>query len=92
MPWEEMKKAEGSTDAGNVDLIIPTFQLELQCTDKFADFHTREFEQAMHGERGKKTLRDGARVIAQYINHLAENPDVLRQIQKEHREYREVKL
>lgn len=92
MPWEEMKKAEGSTDAGNVDLIIPTFHLELQCTDKFADFHTREFEQAMHGERGKKTLRDGARVIAQYINHLAENPDVLRQIQKEHREYRGVKL
>ncbi len=90
MPWCEMAKAEGSTDAGNVDLSVPTFHLEIKGTDSFCDFHTREFEAQMHGARGQKTLRDGARVLAQVINRLAENPDELRAIQAEHRAYRQL--
>ncbi len=88
MEWDEMEKAEGSTDAGNVDLVVPTFHIELAGTDEFCAFHTVEFEKAMHGERGRKTLKDGARVICHYVNHLAQNKDVLLKIQSEHREYR----
>ncbi|MEG1385211.1 MAG: M20/M25/M40 family metallo-hydrolase [Oscillospiraceae bacterium] len=88
MPWQEMAGPEGSTDAGNVDLCIPTFHIELNGTDKFCGFHTREFEAEMHGARGQKTLLNGTQVIAQYINYLAQNLDLLTQIKKEHKAYR----
>lgn len=88
-PWQEMSGPEGSTDAGNVDLVIPTFHLEIAATDRFASFHTREFEQAMRGDRGLRTLRDGSSVLAQYANALARTPHLLETILAEHRAYRE---
>ncbi len=90
MEWTEMEKAEGSTDAGNVDLVIPTFHIELKGTDTFCAFHTADFEKQMHGERGRKTLKDGAKVICHYVNYLANNKDALEKIKEEHRAYRSV--
>jgi amidohydrolase len=87
-PWQEMQGPEGSTDAGNIDLIIPTFHLEIAATDCFCGFHTKEFEQAMHGDQGRRTLRDGTSVLAQYAYALGTTPGLLDTIKAEHQAYR----
>lgn len=89
----EVKEAlypSGSSDAGNVDLVTPTFHLGIQGTDTFIDIHTPEFEQLMYGDRAKKTLRDGAKVIANFLWMTASNPELMEQIRTEWKAYREV--
>lgn len=85
---EPMEYPEGSTDAGNVDLVIPTFHLEIKGSDTYVNFHTREFERLMYGARAEKTLLEGAGVIASVISHLAFNKPLLEQIKQEHKDYR----
>ncbi|MDR1510758.1 MAG: amidohydrolase [Synergistaceae bacterium] len=87
-PYCEMPRPEGSTDAGNVDLVIPTFHLEISATDEYTSFHTAAFAAASRGPRGKKTLTNGASVMAQYANALAKTPGLLEKIKSEHRAYR----
>jgi Metal-dependent amidase/aminoacylase/carboxypeptidase len=89
MEVEEMEFPEGSTDAGNVDLVIPTFHLEIKGTDTPVSFHTKEFEQLMYGDRARKTLRDGAKVIANFIWQTAYKEGLLETITQEWKFYRD---
>ncbi|MFA9381747.1 MAG: M20/M25/M40 family metallo-hydrolase [Acetanaerobacterium sp.] len=85
---EPMELPEGSTDAGNVDVVIPTFHLEIKGSDTYTNFHTKEFEKLMYGERAKKTLRNGTRVIAGFIQRLAFDSELFEKIKEEYRAYR----
>lgn len=84
----EMEFPEGSTDAGNVDMVIPTYHLELKGSDEYVNFHTIEFERLNHGERAKRTMYEGSCVIANFIANTAYKEGLLEQLKKEHKEYR----
>lgn len=86
---EEMKYPEGSTDAGNVDLVIPTFHLEIKGTDNYVNFHTVEFEKLMYGDRARKTLYNGSRVIGNFIARTAYKEGLLDKLKQEHKAYRD---
>lgn len=85
----EMEFPEGSTDAGNVDMVIPTYHLELKGTDEYVNFHTVEFEKLNYGDRAKQTMYEGSCVIANFIANTAYQEGLLEQLKKEHSEYRE---
>lgn len=57
-------KIFGSSDAGNVSFVCPTFHPCLQVVDMGIATHTREFEKAMKTERAYQALEDGAKLIA----------------------------
>lgn len=54
----------GSSDAGNVSFVCPTFHPCLQVTERGVAIHTREFADAMKTKRAYQALVDGARIIA----------------------------
>lgn len=54
----------GSSDAGNVSFVCPTFHPCLQVTERGVAIHTREFADAMKTKRAYQALADGARIIA----------------------------
>lgn len=85
---EPIKYPNGSTDVGNVDLVIPGFQLEIKGTDTPIPFHTVEFEQLTHGERAMKTLKLGAKVIAAFIARTAYDEGLMKQIIDDWTKYR----
>ena len=84
----EMEYPEGSTDAGNVDMVIPTYHLELKGSDKYVNFHTVEFERLNYGERAKQTMYEGSCVIANFIANTAYENGLLDKLKEEHAEYR----
>lgn len=84
----EFETPGGSTDAGNVDTLIPTFHLQIKGVAPGTEMHTKEFEACMHGENAKETLLRGAKVIASYVARLAYEPDLFDTIKKSHDAYR----
>ena len=57
----------GSSDAGNVSFVCPTFHPTLQIVDKGIAIHTKDFEAAIRTERGHKSIENGAKIIALLI-------------------------
>lgn len=57
----------GSSDAGNVSFVCPTFHPCLQVVKRGIAIHTREFAEAMKSERAHRVLADGAKIIAYQI-------------------------
>ena len=57
----------GSSDAGNVSFVCPTFHPTLQIVDKGIAIHTEGFEAALRTERGHNSINDGAKIIALHI-------------------------
>ena len=57
----------GSSDAGNVSFVCPTFHPTLQIVDQGIAIHTTDFEAAIRSERGHKSIDDGAKIIALHI-------------------------
>lgn len=57
----------GSSDAGNVSFVCPTFHPCLQVADCGTPIHTRAFAEAMQGERAERALIDGAKIISYQI-------------------------
>lgn len=88
MDYEIATKPDGSTDAGNVDLLIPTFHLEIKATDDNIETHTPAFEKLLYGENGQAILKNAAKIMAAFIVRLANEPELLEKIKEEHRMYR----
>ena len=64
----------GSSDAGNVSFVCPTFHPCLQVTEKGICIHTRGFAEAMKTERAHQALATGARMIAYQVAKIFSNP------------------
>lgn len=90
MEAQEAVYPGGSSDAGNVDLVVPTFHLGIKGSDTFVDIHTVEFEKLMYGERARQTLRDGAKVIANFLWQTASRPELMERIREDWKAYREI--
>jgi len=54
----------GSSDIGNVSFVCPTFHPTLQLVDRGIAIHTREFVDAVKGEKAHRCIADGAKIIA----------------------------
>jgi amidohydrolase len=80
---------QGSTDAGNVDQLIPTFHPLVSVSNgKHVPLHDAAFAGLMKEESGYRGLYNGGLLIASLVHRLATNPHLLKSIQRQHREYR----
>lgn len=53
----------GSTDAGNVSFVCPTFHPTIQLVDKGVAIHTKDFEVCSRGEKANEVICNGAKII-----------------------------
>ena len=60
-------KIFGSSDAGNVSFVCPTFHPTLQIVDRGIPIHTREFADAVKSQRAHDSIRKGAMVIGLHV-------------------------
>lgn len=60
-------KIFGSSDAGNVSFVCPTFHPTLQIVDRGVPIHTREFAAAVKTDLAHETIGLGAKVIGMQI-------------------------
>ncbi len=54
----------GSSDAGNVSFVCPTFHPCLQIVDRGTAIHTRAFAEQVKSDRAHQGIMDGAKIIA----------------------------
>lgn len=79
----------GSTDAGNVDVLIPTFHPMFGVgDDPNITMHSQEFAKLIRGEAAGPALINGSRIVTGIIATLALDQELFEKVKKEHREYR----
>jgi metal-dependent amidase/aminoacylase/carboxypeptidase family protein len=88
LPYHIYEDPEGSSDVGNVDLVTPTLSLYANCTDEFISLHNKEIVPLLYGERGMKTLLEGTNVMATFLLRCGREPELLKNIQKDWKTYR----
>lgn len=74
------EKIFGSSDAGNVSFVCPTFHPTLQIVDRGVPIHTREFAQAVKTERAHEAIALGANVIALQIAKIFSDENKIKQM------------
>ena len=74
------EKIFGSSDAGNVSFVCPTFHPALQIVDRGVPIHTREFAQAVKTERAHEAIALGANVIALQIAKIFSDENKIKQM------------
>lgn len=74
------EKIFGSSDAGNVSFVCPTFHPTLQIVDRGVPIHTREFAQAVKTERAHEAIALGANVIALQIAKIFSDENRIKQM------------
>lgn len=84
---ENRNKIGGSSDIGNVDYICPAFHPSISIGTSYKT-HTQEFEKVMKNENVHKAIKEGGIIIAEFLNTLANNPDILAKIKEEHKKNR----
>ena len=90
MEWEEQQKPAGSSDIGNVDQVIPVFHPMISLGHEEIALYSKEFGELVKSENGRMAMEQAARVIIRIIERLAEDPELLSEIRKEHEEYRDL--
>lgn len=70
----EIPEFGGSTDIGNVSLVVPTIHPMLGLGDPTLSLHTRAFAEAARGEAGDRAVLDGAVLLAQTAIDVAATP------------------
>ncbi|OZG62662.1 amidohydrolase [Bifidobacterium lemurum] len=88
-PYGRYETPGASTDAGNVDMLIPTIHMEIQASDPDISLHTAAFESFMHGDRAKETLQNGASALATVLARLGYEDGLFDSIKTEHDRYRD---
>jgi len=88
MNWKEQTNPSGSSDIGNVDLVIPVFHPMISIGNSEISLYSKEFADEINGKGGRTGLENGAKVIARIIERLAFEPNMLKKVQEEHAIYR----
>lgn len=73
----------GSSDAGNVSFVCPTFHPCLQVVKRGTAIHTRAFAEAMKTEWAHRALVDGAKIIAYQIAKIFSDESRIQALQKD---------
>lgn len=59
----DTKQVFGSSDAGNVSMVCPTFHPTLQIVEADVAIHTREFAEAVKSPRAHQAIIDGSKIL-----------------------------
>ncbi|MEY8369716.1 M20 family metallopeptidase [Anaerovoracaceae bacterium 42-11] len=76
----------GSSDAGNVSYVCPTFHSTLKIVDEGVPIHTREFAEAVKSERAHKALADGAGIICRHVIKMLIDEENIKKLKTEFKE------
>ena len=79
----EHDKIFGSSDAGNVSFVCPTFHPTLQIVDKGVAIHTREFAQAVKTPRAHEAIRLGAMAIGLQVAKIFSDEEKIRRMKED---------
>lgn len=86
IPRNEEKELFGSSDAGNVSMVCPTFHSALEVAGPNVCVHTREMAEAMTTEDAHNTLRKGAMVISHHLIKLFGDEENIKRLKKDYEE------
>ena len=76
-------KIFGSSDAGNVSFVCPTFHPTLQIVDRGVAIHTREFAEAVKSPRAHDAIRQGAMVIGLHVAKIFSDEEKIRRMKED---------
>lgn len=85
---QPVQEPMGSSDIGEVDDRIPAFHPLIQVQEDLI-LHTKEMANAMTQPEGHQAIRDGGRILAEFIMETLENPALLDQIKEDYRKFTE---
>lgn len=74
------QKIFGSSDAGNVSHVCPTFHPCLQVSDQGVDIHTEAFAACMKTPRAHQSLEQGAKLISFFVAKIFSRDVILHQM------------
>ena len=79
----ELNINSGSTDTGNVSVIVPTIHAFLSIADETLPGHSTQFAAAAISEAGDKAVIDGAKALAMTAADIVTQPELLAKAKKE---------
>jgi len=79
----ETEKGYGSTDLGNVSVLVPAVSFNLSIAPSGVDVHQPEFCAAAASDTGHQALLDGAKVIAMTAVDLLTEPEIMTKVKEE---------
>lgn len=89
--WNSTSVARGSSDIGNLDVLIPVFNPMISTGVEEVPLYSREFSDLMKTDAGTRVMVNGAKVIMRIIEKLSENKELIDAVKKEHADYRSSK-
>ena len=79
------KVMPGSSDVGNVSKVVPTIQTILSITDKEIAGHSIEMVEAAASPKALEAIVIGAKALALTALDLFEDPELLKEVKKDHK-------
>ena len=78
-----MSRGLGSSDMGNVSVLVPTIHPMVAITSLDVMAHSPEFAEAAASEAGNRGLLDGAKAMAMTVVDLIARPDAMQRVKEE---------
>ncbi len=78
-----MKRAFGSSDMGNVSVLVPAIHPMVAIATADVMEHSPEFAEAAASEAGNRGLIDGAKAMAMTVVDLIAQPEVMKKVKEE---------
>lgn len=81
--YENMEKAEGSSDMGSISYRCPSFHPSVKVGDEKVELHTRKMADLMKSEDVKESIVNGANIITLFIEKIINNEKLRNEILEE---------
>jgi hypothetical protein len=78
-----MKRGLGSSDMGNVSVLVPAIHPMVAIAPVDVVAHSPEFAEAAASEAGNRGLIDGAKAMAMTVVDLIAQPEVMKKVKEE---------
>lgn len=79
----DTEKVFGSSDAGNVSMVCPTFHPILQIADPSVTIHTREFAKAVKSPQAHKGIVTGAKILTLQVLKIFSDKEKFESMKKD---------
>ena len=81
--WPTLNRGLGSSDVGNISVLVPTIHPMIAIAPIDVLAHSPEFAEAAASEEGNRGLLDGAKALAMTVVDLIAQPGILDRIKEE---------
>lgn len=89
LPIDPSGGSAGSTDAGNIDQVIPVFHPTVTITaGKKIPLHHQDFEKLMKQDAGYQGMRNAAKLLVLLVSRLSMQQELFDEIRQQHDEHR----